>query len=184
MEDRFLDEHCWNYYLEEITEKISDEAVIENVNYNPLIKKVKFNNPATIVWFIDGTKFVSVCSDNDKFDKHIGISVAVAKKYLGGFNEIDKLVEEYSDDIVVDTVRTRDINFNIGDKVRIRGWCDIKDEFGVLRSGEIECQGVFTNKMKILQGEEFVIDRINDLNIVYGHNFYWHIYTDMIEKVK
>jgi len=47
------------------------------------IKSVKFNGPATIVFWTDGTKTVVKCSKKDHFDPEKGIALACAKKLLG-----------------------------------------------------------------------------------------------------
>lgn len=47
------------------------------------IKKVIFNDPATIVLWRDGTKTVVKCQDGEIFDKEKGLSMAIAKKALG-----------------------------------------------------------------------------------------------------
>lgn len=47
------------------------------------INKVIFNNPATIVFWNDGTKTVVKCGKNDKFDPEKGLSMAISKKALG-----------------------------------------------------------------------------------------------------
>lgn len=47
------------------------------------IKKVIFNDPATIVYWSDGTKTV-VKRENEKFDPEKGLAMAIAKKLLGG----------------------------------------------------------------------------------------------------
>lgn len=44
------------------------------------IKKVIFNNPATIVYWSDGTKTVVKCGDNDTFDPEKGLAMAISKK--------------------------------------------------------------------------------------------------------
>lgn len=53
---------------------------------NPYImrkpKKVIFNDPATIVYWPDGSKTV-VKSENESFDPEKGLAMAIAKKYLG-----------------------------------------------------------------------------------------------------
>lgn len=69
------------------------------------IKKVIFNDPATIVFWKDGTKTVvkagsklvdasSCCWDVDKFDPEKGLAMAIAKKALGNegsyYNEFKK----------------------------------------------------------------------------------------------
>lgn len=62
------------------------------------IKKVLFNPPATIVFWTDGTKTVVKRQKGDKrFDKEKGLSMAIAKKFLGNegnyYNEIRKWCE-------------------------------------------------------------------------------------------
>lgn len=47
------------------------------------IKKVIFNAPATIVYWADGTKTVVKCSENDRFDKEKGLTMAILKKKIG-----------------------------------------------------------------------------------------------------
>lgn len=51
---------------------------------NPFtIKKVIFNNPATIVFWADGTKTVVKCSEDDFYDAEKGLAMAISKKALG-----------------------------------------------------------------------------------------------------
>lgn len=47
------------------------------------IKKVIFNNPATIVFWSDGTKTVVKAGANDIFDPEKGLAMAISKKMLG-----------------------------------------------------------------------------------------------------
>ena len=49
----------------------------------PQIEKVIFNNPATIVFWKDGTKTVVKCQDGDKFDEEKGLAMAICKKVYG-----------------------------------------------------------------------------------------------------
>ena len=56
------------------------------------IKKVIFNDPATIVMWTDGTKTV-VKANNEPFDKEKGLAMAICKKACdnkGNFNNIFK----------------------------------------------------------------------------------------------
>lgn len=48
----------------------------------PKIKKVIFNNPATIVYWEDRTKTVVKC-EKEKYDPEKGLAMAIAKKALG-----------------------------------------------------------------------------------------------------
>ena len=52
-------------------------------NYVPEIKNVIFNDPATIVFWEDGTKTVVKCQDSDEFDSEKGLAMAIAKKAYG-----------------------------------------------------------------------------------------------------
>lgn len=47
------------------------------------IKTVIFNDPATIVFWTDGTKTVVKTQENDIFDPEKGLAMAMAKKFLG-----------------------------------------------------------------------------------------------------
>lgn len=49
----------------------------------PEIEKVIFREPATIVMWLDGTKTVVKCGENDGFDPEKGLAMAIAKKALG-----------------------------------------------------------------------------------------------------
>ena len=58
-----------------------------------LIKRVIFNDPATIVLWRDGTKTVVKCQPGDTYDAEKGLALCIAKKYLGNkgnFNEVFK----------------------------------------------------------------------------------------------
>lgn len=85
--------------------KVLETLVIKEKETNMLkgnIEKVIFNNPATIVFWKDGTKtVVKVC--NEKFDPEKGLAMAIAKKALDNegnyFNEFKKWLPEESKDI-------------------------------------------------------------------------------------
>ena len=49
----------------------------------PEIKNVIFNDPATIVFWDDGTKTVVKCQDGDEFDPEKGLAMAIVKKSYG-----------------------------------------------------------------------------------------------------
>ena len=60
----------------------------------PEVKKVIFNDPATIVYWKDGTKTVVKCQNGDDFDSEKGFAMAFIKKCWGNkgnFN--DKLIK-------------------------------------------------------------------------------------------
>ena len=47
------------------------------------IKKVIFNNPATIVYWDDDTRTVVKCQDGDVYDKEKGLALCYMKKIIG-----------------------------------------------------------------------------------------------------
>lgn len=66
---------------------------IENNDNILEIKEVIFNDPATIVYFNDGTKTVVKCGKSDTFDKEKGLAMALLKRIQGNdgsYNEIFK----------------------------------------------------------------------------------------------
>lgn len=58
------------------------------------IKNVIHHDPATIVYWCDGTKTVVKCGENDIYDPEKGLAMAIAKKVLGNegnyYNEFKK----------------------------------------------------------------------------------------------
>lgn len=63
---------------------------------NSEIENVIFNDPATIVFWDDGTKTV-VKADDEPFDKEKGLAMAISKKFYGNkgkyFNEFKKWID-------------------------------------------------------------------------------------------
>lgn len=54
-----------------------------NMNIKNNIKDVIFNDPATIVFWIDGSKTVVKCQKGETFDPEKGLAMAISKKFLG-----------------------------------------------------------------------------------------------------
>lgn len=63
----------------------------------PKITKVIFNDPATIVFWADGTKTVVKCDDKERYDPEKGLAMAISKKALGNqgnyYNEFKKWID-------------------------------------------------------------------------------------------
>ena len=68
-------------YLKQINESKKKKGAIA-MRY-AYIKNVIFNNPATIVFWSDGTKTVVKCSENDIYDPEKGLALAIVKKSVG-----------------------------------------------------------------------------------------------------
>lgn len=64
------------------TFKTALNSVYGIVNSKPKIKKVIFNDPATIIFWNDGTKTV-VKANDESFDPEKGMAMAISKKMLG-----------------------------------------------------------------------------------------------------
>lgn len=63
------------------------------------IKKVIFNDPATIVLWRDGTKTVVKCQDDDAYDKMTGLAMCISKKFLGNNGRYYDLFKKYIDEV-------------------------------------------------------------------------------------
>ena len=59
-----------------------DEIIVSKKN-DSAIKKVIFNDPATIVIWSDDSKTVVKCQPGDTYSKELGLAMCIAKKYLG-----------------------------------------------------------------------------------------------------
>ena len=84
----------------------------------PEIKNVIFNDPATIVFWEDGTKTVVKCQDGDEFDPEKGLAMAIAKKAYGNKgNYCNKMKKWLPKEEPVDTNRSifvpKDFTFNV-----------------------------------------------------------------------
>lgn len=60
----------------------------------PKIERVIFHDPATIVFWMDGTKTV-VKAHNEKFDKENGLLAAIAKKVYGNKGSFNNVIKHY-----------------------------------------------------------------------------------------
>ena len=58
------------------------------------IENVIFNDPATIVFWADGTKTV-VKAHNEPFDEEKGLAMAIAKKALGNKGNFNNVFKEW-----------------------------------------------------------------------------------------
>lgn len=89
-------------------------------NTPTIIKKVIFNDPATIVFWTDGSKTVVKCGEYDIFDPEKGLAMAISKKALGNqgnYYETFKkyLPEEEADDEAVSQFWAQLYNMFLGE---------------------------------------------------------------------
>lgn len=64
-----------------VTVNDNKEVTINVHDGDYYITNVIFNDPATIVFWSDGTKTVVKCCEDDEFDEEKGLAMAVCKKY-------------------------------------------------------------------------------------------------------
>ena len=85
------------FYGLDFNGKSADRNAITNPylrDSHSCITKVIFNDPATIVYWSDGSKTVVKCGEGDTFDPEKGLVMAMVKKALGNkgayYNKIKK----------------------------------------------------------------------------------------------
>jgi hypothetical protein len=100
--------HTMDYKDYRIKQKIEYNKIASNRGYfnaslivdlSDSIEDVIHNDPATIIFWKDGTKTVVKCQENDEYSPTVGFAMAVCKKVFGNkghFNEVfKKWVPEY-----------------------------------------------------------------------------------------
>lgn len=86
--------------LEELFTKVNGEKYeIGTIQSPPIsrrtnvaIDRIIYNEPATIVFWADGTKTVVKCMEGEPFDKYAGFCAALAKKIYGSTSRAKKTV--------------------------------------------------------------------------------------------
>ena len=61
------------------------------------IKQVIYNDPATIVYFKDGSKVVVKTMDGDEFNEEVGLAMAIMKKMFGSSTAFKKFVKKWKE---------------------------------------------------------------------------------------
>lgn len=59
----------------------------------PTAKRIIFNNPATVVFWADGTKTVVKTMEGDKFDEYAGFAAALCKKIYGNNSKVKHMID-------------------------------------------------------------------------------------------
>lgn len=78
------------------------DPTIDLTSFIPTITKVIFNDPATIVFWSDGTKTVVKTQNGETFDPEKGLAMSIAKRAFGNkgnyYNHISKWVDKYNEE--------------------------------------------------------------------------------------
>lgn len=75
--------------------RIRSRVIPKPANYLPEIKNVKFNGPATIVFWADGTKTVVKCQDGDDYSKEVGLAMCIVKKVFGNTSKYNDIFKKW-----------------------------------------------------------------------------------------
>ncbi len=85
-------------WLEPFVYCFNNDSLLDEMNKRYVVepKKIIFNDPATIVYWKDGTKTVVKASKDcgDKFDEEVGLAMAYMNKIFGGRSNFLKMVNK------------------------------------------------------------------------------------------
>ena len=79
-------------------------------NRLPYIEQVIFHDPATIVYWTDGTRTVVKCQDGDIYDPEKGLAMAISKKALGNKGNYCGVFKKWLPEEEVETLEQRKID--------------------------------------------------------------------------
>lgn len=82
-------------YSRQSTERAEKNDIVRFGMCNVSIRKVIFNDPATVVLWSDGTKTVVKCGPDDIFDKEKGFAMAIVKKMAGNDSRFHKVFKKW-----------------------------------------------------------------------------------------
>lgn len=75
------------------------------------IDKVIINNPATIIFWNDGTKTVVKCTASDEFDPDVGIAMAIVKRmFCGSSSAMSNWFDAHTEQYYGAAVRNANLN--------------------------------------------------------------------------
>ena len=79
---------------DKIYEEVSKPGAMKKVDnsYNYVPKRIIYNNPATIVFWRDGTKTVVKKNEKEKYNSYNAFCAALAKKIFGTNSEVNRIV--------------------------------------------------------------------------------------------
>ena len=83
-------------YSRQSTEQAKKNDIVKFGMCSVSIRKVIFNDPATVVLWSDGTKTVVKCGPEDTYDMEKGLAMAIVKKMAGNDNRFHKVFKQYT----------------------------------------------------------------------------------------
>ena len=96
--------------------KKRDEKVRRKFNESQVnqIKRVKYDNPWTIVWWRDGQVTRSKCAENDVWSESVGFNTCVSKHYFQTAGAYNKVLKTYCTDVHNDKVTSWQDGYDTG----------------------------------------------------------------------
>lgn len=82
-------------YSRQSMERAEKNDIVRFGMCNVSIRKVIFNDPATIVLWSDGTKTVVKCGPEDSYDMEKGLAMAIVKKMAGNNSRFHKVFKKW-----------------------------------------------------------------------------------------
>lgn len=82
----------WGQWL---TQYIAQPAEQKERKIMPEIKNVIFNDPATVIYWKDGTKSVVKVQNCDEYSKEVGFAMCIIKKICGNKGNYNDLFEKW-----------------------------------------------------------------------------------------
>ena len=77
--------------------KLCEDVAISPEYVRKHIRRVIFNNPATVVLWKDNTKTVVKCCEGDTYDKEKGLMACIIKKMTGNTGRWNEIIKEWVD---------------------------------------------------------------------------------------
>lgn len=82
----------------EAKKSVDSFATKQSTNRRVKIKDVIFSNPATVVFWSDGTKTVVKTRGGEKYDREKGLAMAIIKKITGNTSNYYEIFKEWCGD--------------------------------------------------------------------------------------
>lgn len=76
----------------------SHPVIVGELNIRNMIKKVIFNDPATIILWTDGSKTVVKVGPNETYDPEKGMAMCICKKVLGNKGNFNDVFKKHMED--------------------------------------------------------------------------------------
>jgi len=83
-------------YSRQSTERAKKNDIVRFGMCDVSVRKVIFNDPATVVLWSDGTKTVVKCGPEDTYDMEKGLAMAIVKRMAGNDNRFHKIFKQYT----------------------------------------------------------------------------------------